>query len=191
MPTIERGFVMWQSATRLSVVLCLAVCVGVVCLWIRSIGHCGSYYWIGPSHYLGISSTDGVMGILFARDSGLRGVTDETDLYGCFSWRLGITPGRDRASLTTPSFNRFGFGLHLVKTIGRPTGNWRFGDHALTILFLLYWLVALVTAIPPLLFVRRLLRRRSLERRGCCRTCGYDLRASPERCPECGTTCGS
>jgi len=48
-----------------------------------------------------------------------------------------------------------------------------------------YWLPLAVTGVFPVLwFLRR--RRRWRDRPGFCRACGYDLRATPERCPECG-----
>jgi hypothetical protein len=40
--------------------------------------------------------------------------------------------------------------------------------------------------MPPLLWARGRLRRRRWRKQGRCRHCGYDLRGSPERCPECG-----
>ena len=57
------------------------------------------------------------------------------------------------------------------------------------------WALTIPFAILPLLAVRRrIIRFRShraliLRERnaGLCRTCNYDLRATPDRCPECGT----
>lgn len=46
------------------------------------------------------------------------------------------------------------------------------------------WLPCALTFIPALALLPRLRRTRPA---GHCRKCGYDLRASKDRCPECGT----
>ena len=48
------------------------------------------------------------------------------------------------------------------------------------------YLVAAVSAILPAIFVMNWFRKRRTSKRGFCANCGYDLRATPERCPECG-----
>jgi hypothetical protein len=50
-----------------------------------------------------------------------------------------------------------------------------------------YWFLVAVSSAFPLRFaISRYVRMRR-GRRGACPECGYDLRATPERCPECGT----
>jgi hypothetical protein len=62
---------------------------------------------------------------------------------------------------------------------------WRLG------VWLPYWFIASALATPAALRLLVRLRRRRRFGAGLCHHCGYDLRATPDRCPECGAhPCG-
>jgi hypothetical protein len=51
-----------------------------------------------------------------------------------------------------------------------------------------HWFLLLASGLHPTVFALfRARRKRAGWNRGKCDRCGYDLRATPERCPECGT----
>jgi hypothetical protein len=49
-----------------------------------------------------------------------------------------------------------------------------------------HWFVLSMFAAVPAAWLSLYARIRRRLTRGCCPTCGYDLRATPARCPECG-----
>jgi hypothetical protein len=72
-----------------------------------------------------------------------------------------------------------GMGFELIATTSRP----RWGYFVLGVPF---WALCVPPAIAAGWGVGRLYLRRNRQGLGRCRQCGYDLRATPDRCPECG-----
>jgi hypothetical protein len=50
-----------------------------------------------------------------------------------------------------------------------------------------YWLLLAGTTVIPATWLLHRYRHRRRSNEGRCSACGYDLRATPDRCPECGT----
>jgi predicted amidophosphoribosyltransferase len=48
------------------------------------------------------------------------------------------------------------------------------------------WFVIALTLVLPAHYLSGVIKRRRARSHNLCRGCGYDLRATPERCPECG-----
>jgi hypothetical protein len=90
----------------------------------------------------------------------------------------------ERARAWNRSHLTLGFGC--VRT-GFAAANYS-GYH--TELFQTFWSLCLLMATVPGVWVAATLRVRTRRCSGLCPICGYDLRATTDRCPECGTAAG-
>jgi len=70
--------------------------------------------------------------------------------------------------------------------LGVKVGRLGYPDEVLRIDVALKSIGWAAAPLPALWFVVTLLRARQASRAGMCRHCGYDVRATPDRCPECG-----
>jgi hypothetical protein len=78
----------------------------------------------------------------------------------------------------------------MIFDAGTPIGSVLPTGDLSRILIAPYWAVLgtmTVMTIIPAGFLLRMLRRHRRVRQGRCVRCGYDVRATPDRCPECGT----
>ena len=138
---------------------------------------------------LALSVATVVLWIRSHRPAGSLGITDSIEIRD-HDPRYWIVSRRDRLILCRQVGRDWDRPLREVNVPGvvKFGGGW--GERSmLWNLVVPHWLVATRAVLPFLiwlLLLRQALRARARARRGCCPKCGYDLRATPDRCPECG-----
>jgi hypothetical protein len=174
---------LFTLCSALSLLMCVAVCV----LWVRGYGLADQLVWQRADGALWGHSAPGriVLGRWQAGRSdvplrgdqvGLKYTRDGVGFAGNYLLFLNGEPGD-----TDISWERDGFAWYEKReTSGQINAQW----------VAPFWFIALAAAALPLSWTATQWRSRIQERRrkniGLCPACGYDLRASPDRCPECG-----
>jgi hypothetical protein len=174
--------------------LCVAVCV----LWVR--GYFVSDYFIlssawdksaGSYSSVGVFSSQGGLRAFLVRYEDLVAI-DNRRLSASFDHRTNDEKRpADAIGVSDAAWKAFGFGVaggsHRIGAASNYRGETVTAgtDHSYHVMAP-DWAIVFVSGIWPALWLRERLRTSSRHRLSLCPRCGYDLRATPERSPECG-----
>ena len=182
-----------QSAISIAVT---AAALSVLVLWITS--HFYSYAMgayrdrrlTNGSEYtfIGLHSDAGQVGVgrNWRQYTWIPPTTDSTELMGHWEWKLEAgPPGMNRrfawtGNALTGFLARAGFNVSNIH-VSKPNESER--KHAIHVPWWAVFFVTCAVAVKWLFFRKRRLYWGKVGR---CAACGYDLRESGERCPECG-----
>jgi hypothetical protein len=162
-----------------AVVGSLLVCLLLVGVWVRSYFAFDLVTRTGFSTYHSIGVSRGE--VYFYYDVFER----HRLLMSGARWRREALAPKDVLAEMEGQHMRWAFG----PVMGFYFGHSIFPGEETRISIVPVWGVLIVVGVWPLVAVRGWVGRRRKARRaamGCCVACGYDLRASAGRCPECG-----
>jgi hypothetical protein len=164
---------LFTLAAGASAVVCLTSTVG----WVDSYHTARIIRWNGARPRESAESRSAVAisfkGVTYV--TGLRSPTDARLPASGQELRLGTLPFK-KVAIRPDAWSRAGFQHRVI----RPP------DGAGQLFAIPYWFWVAASAVLPSWWVIRRRRARGRRAAGCCPACGYDLRATPDRCPECG-----
>jgi hypothetical protein len=161
--------------------------IGVILLGVRSRHHADTILLRTPgNHAAGAAGDHG--GLLLALSDLPYDGAESVD--GSIRWVASMSATVEELqpihdALFDPTTTRFSF-LGFKTAAGQTTITGQLTPHFSAIL-IPCWFLAIVLALLPFRVFRAALTRRQRKRKGLCVACGYDLRASSGRCPECGS----
>jgi hypothetical protein len=181
-----KRFRRWMSPglTAMSITLCLAT----ILLMIRSFWRIDAISWTGHTANLVAYSDHGLLTVCFGPVYRGKHAYPYPEGWAC--WTLTRDTWGDgartwAAQMDGVDFHRFrfiGFAFRKNQFVNGQTAY--YSDNR--IYFPHIALALLASILPIWRLINQRTKRRLLEQ-GCCLSCGYDLRATPDRCPECGT----
>jgi hypothetical protein len=167
---------------NLAAAVSLAVCAAACALWVRSalLGHADHVYRYSADAAHSVLSA---RGRLFAQRFVTRPPWWDAGRWEYQYWTGG--PGRYDEPM---ELDVLGLGFDRGHGTSTRTGL----PYTVTRVVLPLWAVSLAAAVLPAAWLARRVRgRRRRPGERLCSACGYDLRATPERCPECGAVAPS
>jgi len=188
-----RGHDMRSGLLNFLTALLLLVFVAVGMLWVRGYRQGDRVEWstrfdaqAGRADAWSLVSGNGVVAVFWEQEKWSTAVLPYIGYLPASSWTGGFSYSQlQRVNFTVRRetfWQRLGFARH-DDTSGTPASPWSRRTRAVRVP---HWFLLLCAAVPLAAALRS--RRRAWRRRrvGLCANCGYDLRATPGRCPECG-----
>lgn len=162
----------------------LAVCMVTVVLWPRSYARDDRVGVERPSWDVWVHSVNGRIAAMGG--PRLQGLGTHSAGPG---WHAASdrAPEAARDAYALAEYREWGFAYDPDETVPADLGAGRRGYHTGYRVFVPHWAVVFGSAVLPLAWLRRSRTRRGAAGAGLCYVCAYDLRATPAKCPECGT----
>jgi hypothetical protein len=149
----------------------LLLCVAAVALWVRSLS-------VADCLVGGNGCVCSVGSEVWIRRSGKARFLPPGERFQYLVRASDLMEPTFRSWLRRPSFDFAGFAYGRVDY---PNDQDYFAQAGVP-----HWALVAVTGAAPAWRAWKCSRRRDRVRRQHCPECGYDLRATPDRCPECG-----
>jgi hypothetical protein len=164
----------------------LVLFVGTLGLWIESeFASCGGF-WVDSTTQIQIECGGGEVSFTVCELQSPLGPASPEIHFFRLSYRFGaVSWGRQCVHYAGRALRLWDqLGFHFLYHANQVTWS---VPGTISLVSIPLWLPAATFSVSPIIWLAQTRLRRYRGRNNLCPTCGYDLRATPERCPECGT----